>query len=67
MNRQGTTRAWLSPALGTAGIIFVTAFWAITGRIEPSLVALFGSMVGVSEGVGAIRDLQATKDGKPPS
>lgn len=49
-------------------MVFITVFWAMTGRIEPSLVALFGSMVGVSEGVGALRDLRKPiEDEKPPS
>lgn len=61
-------RAWLSPTIGAVGIIFLTIFWALTDRIEPSLVALFGSMVGVSEGVGAVKDiLVSSKESKPPS
>lgn len=47
--------------IGSVGIVFVTIFWALTGRIEPSLLALFGSLVGISEGVNAVRDLN-----KPP-
>lgn len=56
-------RPWIPVILGAVGIVFLTIFWAFTGRIEPSLLALFGSLVGISEGVNAMRDL---KNPKPP-
>lgn len=47
----------LSLYLGAAGIVFITVVWLLTNRIEPALVALFGSMVGVNEGVQALKDV----------
>lgn len=52
--------------LGAVGIIFMTGFWALTGRIEPTLVALFGSLVGISEGANAIRDFSTSRSSRPP-
>lgn len=52
-------REWLPLILGTVGIIFVSVVWLVTDRIEPSLIALFGSLVGVSEGANALKDLRS--------
>ena len=55
--RSKEVREWIPIGLGVVGILFVTGFWALTGRIEPSLVTLFGSLVGITEGANALRDL----------
>lgn len=55
----------LSLYLGAAGIVFITLVWLLTNRIEPSLVALFGSMVGINEGVQALKD--AGRPTPPPT
>lgn len=35
-------------ALAWLGILFTVCFWAITGRLEPSFVALFGTLLTTS-------------------
>ena len=50
-NRRNAT--WLT---GFGGVVIVTAIWALTGRLSPELVALFGTMMGVGEGIGALRE-----------
>lgn len=58
--------AWFPVALrytGLAGVIFGALFWAAThlltgqGVVEPSLLALFGSMLGLGEVADAFREL----------
>lgn len=64
--RTSTVREWLTLVIGLAGVVFVTAFWALTGRIDPLLVALFGSCIGLNEGVGALRELNRPPPQPPP-
>ncbi len=62
MTRRDSWLAWFPVALrftGLAGVVFVAGVWLVTNRIEPSLLALFGSMVGIGEGADAVRDLVA--------
>lgn len=52
--------SWFPVAMrftGLLGVVFVAAVWLLTNRVEPSLLALFGSMVGIGEGADAIREL----------
>jgi hypothetical protein len=44
---------------GLSGVAFVAVVWLLTERVEPSLLALFGGMMGVGEGVDALRELVA--------
>jgi hypothetical protein len=53
----------LTFAVGIAGIVFTAAFWAITTRIEPTLVATFGTLL-MASGLLAGRD--ADPPPKPP-
>lgn len=55
--------AWLEwfPVLmrygGFGGVVFMVGVWLLTGRTEPGFVALFGGMMGIGEGMAAIKDL----------
>jgi hypothetical protein len=40
----------------TGCLVFVPAVWLVTNRLEPALIAMFMSMVGIGEGVDALRD-----------
>lgn len=62
MTKRDSWLSWFPVALrftGLAGVVFVAGVWLVTDRIEPSLLALFGSMVGIGEGADAVRDLVA--------
>ncbi len=47
--------------LGIAGVLFVSVVWLLTDRLEPALLAFFGSVIGIGEGVGAIRDFVSSR------
>lgn len=46
--------------LGVLGIIFVPAFWALTGRIELAFLPFFGTLAGVGLGVDVLKELSQT-------
>jgi hypothetical protein len=54
----------LTFGLGFVGAIFMTVFWALTGNLDPVLVAFFGSCIGLNEGVSALKELVDTKPQK---
>lgn len=59
MNRREAMMSWYPVALaylGILGVLFVSVVWLLTDRLEPALLAFFGSIIGIGEGVGAIRD-----------
>lgn len=65
--RSKEIREWIPVAIGAAGIVFMTGFWAATGRFEPTFLALFGSLVGISEGANALRDFKKGAEPTPPA
>lgn len=60
MDRRSSLLEWF-PVLtrygGLTGVAFVVAFWALTNRFEPTLLAFFGGMIGLGEGVDALKEL----------
>lgn len=57
---HATAMSWFPVAMrygGLFGVVFVAFVWLVTNRIEPSLLALFGGMMGVGEGVDALKEL----------
>lgn len=48
LTRWASQPANLTFAVALAGIIFTTIFWAATDRLEPTLVATFGTMLTAS-------------------
>lgn len=53
--------------VGVLGIIFVPAFWAITGRVELAFLPFFGTLAGVGQGLDVLREISnaKTRDGVP--
>lgn len=43
--------------VGLLGLIVLGVFWGATGRIEPTLLATAGSLVGIGHYVGAVKQL----------
>lgn len=65
MTQRDSLLAWFPVVLKYTGLgmtILMALFWAATflitgsGAVEPALLALFGSMVGIGEAADAIRD-----------
>ena len=50
--------------IGVLGIIFVPAFWAITGRIELAFLPFFGTLAGVGTGLNVLKDITQSKEGR---
>lgn len=44
--------------IGWGGVVFVSVFWAITNRVEPMLIGLFGSFATGGELLAAWRDFR---------
>lgn len=43
--------------VGIVGIIFVPAFWALTGRIELAFLPFFGTLAGVGQGLDVLKEI----------
>lgn len=56
--------AFLLQLIGAIGIIFVVAFWAITGRIELAFLPFFGTLAGVGTGLGVLKEISQAKGGQ---
>jgi hypothetical protein len=58
------SQTYLKPLIvqgvGVIGIIGTAVFWAVTGRLEPTLLAAFGGMVSYG---GVMQARQDAKDG----
>lgn len=54
--------AFLLKVVGILGIIFVPAFWAITGRIELAFLPFFGTLAGVGHGLDVLKEISQTRD-----
>lgn len=68
MDRRAMLLGWF-PVLtrygGFTGVVFVIGFWAMTGRFEPGILAFLGAMIGLGEGVDALKELAAAKTPPP--
>lgn len=49
--------AFLLKLIGILGIVFVPAFWALTGRIEFAFLPFFGTLAGVGLGVDVLKEI----------
>lgn len=72
MTRREALLAWYPVALRYGGLwgalIFVPAVWLLTNRIEPALIAVFTSMLGLGEAADALRDfVKARPSGDLPA
>lgn len=70
MTRRDALAEWFPVVLKYTGLLMMVmsaGFWAGTyiitgiGVVEPSLLAAFGSMIGIGEGAAAMRDLAASR------
>jgi hypothetical protein len=62
--RRESLAAWFPVVLrygGFAIFVFFVGFWVLANRIEPTLIAGAGTMMGLGEGAAAIRDLANTR------
>jgi hypothetical protein len=50
----------VSRYLGAAGLVFCATVWLATDRLEPTLLGMFGALLGLSQGTDALKSL------KPP-
>lgn len=55
--------AFLLKVIGVVGIIFVTVFWAFTGRIELAFLPFFGTLAGVGQGLDVLREISQAREG----
>lgn len=58
--------AWILQLVGVAGLLACGVFWAFTNRLEPSLLAASGSLIGIGQYVGAVRQLVHGSPAQPP-
>lgn len=55
------TVSFLLKVVGIAGILFVPAFWALTGRIEFAFLPFFGTMAGVGQGLDVLKEISQNR------
>lgn len=44
--------------VGILGIIFITAFWAFTDRLETPFLPFFATLAGVGQGLDLLREIR---------
>lgn len=57
------TVAFTLKLVGVVGIVFVVAFWAITGRIELAFLPFFGTLAGVGQGLDVLKEISTSRGG----
>lgn len=65
MDRRQQLMKWFPVIMrygGFLGEVGSAIFWAITNRLEPTLVTSFGVMMGLGGGLEALRDLIGEND-----
>lgn len=55
--------AFLLQVVGVLGIVFITVFWAATGRVELAFLPFFGTLAGVGRGLDVLREISQGKGG----
>jgi len=55
------TLAFTLKLVGIIGIIFVPAFWALTGRIELAFLPFSGTLAGVGQGLDVLKEISRPK------
>jgi hypothetical protein len=53
---------WVIQVTGLLLILFFAVVWLLTDRIEPTLIALAGTLIGGGEYIRAKRSLNGKKD-----
>lgn len=49
--------------VGVIGIVFITAFWAFTNRVELAFLPFFGTLAGVGVGMDVLREISQNRGG----
>lgn len=62
--RWSRTIAFALKLVGIVGIIFVPAFWALTGRVELAFLPFFGTLAGVGQGLDVLREISNNKESR---
>jgi hypothetical protein len=57
---------WVLQVVGLAVFLFFVAFWAVTGRVEPTLLAAAGGLIGAGLYADARRALTTSNQPTPP-
>lgn len=60
MNRDALPPTVLQ-AVGLVGLVSLGVFWAVTNRLNPTLLATMGGLVGLGQYGGAIRALTSSE------
>jgi hypothetical protein len=55
--------AFMLKVVGVVGIVFVTIFWAVTGKIEFAFLPFFGTIAGVGQGLDVLKEITTSKGG----
>lgn len=55
--------AFLLKLVGVIGIVFITIFWATTGRVELAFLPFFGTLAGVGYGLDVLKEISESKGG----
>jgi hypothetical protein len=53
--------AFLLKVVGVLGIVFLPAFWALTGRVELAFLPFFGTMAGIGQGLDVLKEISHGK------
>lgn len=57
--------AFLLKLIGVLGIVFVTIFWALTGKIELAFLPFFGTMAGIGQGLDVLKEINMNRGEMP--
>lgn len=49
--------------IGALGILFVPAFWALTGRVELAFLPFFGTLAGIGQGLDVLKEISQGRGG----
>lgn len=55
--------AFLLQVIGILGIVFVIVFWAFTKQIELAFLPFFGTVAGVGQGLGLLKEISQARGG----
>lgn len=53
--------AFALKVVGIVGIIFVPAFWALTGRVELAFLPFFGGLAGAGVGLDVLKEISQSR------
>lgn len=66
MKTGGYLPPWVLQVVGLVVFLFFVGFWAVTGRVEPTLLAASGGLIGAGLYADAKRSLATDQLPTPP-